>query len=417
MTVEVSDHRRRRRLRHATRVPSHRVLGAVLGIVAAVLGFGVVFAETSLSRINDSFSTQDISALLPETPAISASADADPVDEAQGKAQNILLLGSDSRLDENGQLSGDSVGGMRNDTTIILHISADRSRVEALSIPRDSRVQISDCKMLDGSTVKGWTGKFNIAFANGGRNGNIAEAAACVATTVYDLTGILVDHYAVVDFSGFVDMVNALDGVPMCIPNDVDAPKAHLKLTAGSHVLDGKTALAWARARTGTGLGDGTDLMRIERQQELLTNMTRKALGLNLLTDATKGTKFITALANSLTMDPTLGDSHYLLGLAWSLRNFDTDNLYFATVPWHYPGDGSGDVVWTEPDADNVFAALKADKSMKTVLEPDTSSTPKPSKTAKPSTSASPSASSSPSVSATPKRETQQEILADCTVG
>ncbi|WP_296666441.1 LCP family protein [Demequina sp.] len=408
MTVEVTDPRSRRRLRHATRVPSHRALAAILALLAAVAGFGLVFVETSLNRIDNSFTTQDISALLP-----SATPDATPTpeDDSAGKALNILLLGSDSRLgDANEELGKGDVGGMRNDTTIIMHISADRSRIEMISIPRDSRVRVSDCKMLDGSTVKGWTGKFNIAFANGGQNGNVAEAAACVATTLYDLTGVRVDHYAVIDFSGFVNMVDALDGVPMCIPNDVSSSKAHLDLEAGPQVLDGTTALAWARARTGSGLGDGSDLMRIERQQELLTNMARKALGLNLLTDATKGTEFITATAESLTMDPKLGDSHSLLGLAWSLRNFDTDNLYMTTVPWMYPSDGSGDVVWKEDEAAAMFALLKADEQIAPVEEP----TDGASATPEPSASTSPGTSSTPSVSPTPDRETEQEILDSC---
>ncbi|MDN4474917.1 LCP family protein [Demequina sp. SYSU T00192] len=424
MTVEVSDHRRRRRRRHATRVPRHRVLAAVLGVFAAVAGFGLVFVETSLNLADDGFTTQDISALLPSvTPSAepSATADADPEDLSAGKALNILLMGSDTREGEDNQeLGKGDVGGMRNDTTMIMHISADRERVELLSIPRDSRVAVSDCKMLDGSTVYGWTGKFNIAFSNGGQNGNIAEAAACVATTIYDLTGLLVDHYAVVDFSGFVDMVDALDGVPMCITQDVYSPKAHLELEAGAQVLDGTTALAWARARTGTGLGDGTDLMRIERQQELLTNMARKALGLNVLTDAKKGTKFINALAGSMTMDPELGDSRFLLGLAWSLRSFDTSNLYMATVPWQYAGDSSGDVLWTQPDAQEAFDALIADESLQSVLEPETEASTDDStssgSTSKSNDKKSSSASAAPSASPSPLRETEDEILADCVI-
>lgn len=413
MSVEVSDPRSRARLRHATRVPAHRALGAILAVLAAVAGFGLVFVETSLSRINDAFTTQDISALLPDpTPTASPT----PVDPSAGKPLTVLLLGSDSRLgDQNEELGKGDVTGMRNDTTIVMHISADRSRIEMVSIPRDSRVRISDCRMLDGSTVRGWTGKFNIAFSNGGKNGNVAEAAACVATTLYDLTGIRIDHYAVVDFAGFVGMVDALDGVPMCVPNDIRSPKAHLELEAGPQVLDGTTALAWARARTGTGLGDGSDLQRIDRQQELLTNMARKALGLNLLTDATKGTEFITATARSLTMDPEFGDSHYLLGLAWSLRNFDTKNLYMTTVPWRYPGDGSGDVVWIDDEAQAMFAAMKADEPI-APEEPVASPSPTASPSASALPSGSPAPSASPTVTPSPERETQAEILADCVV-
>lgn len=420
MTVEVTDPRKAHRLRHATRIPSHRVLGAALGVVAAVAGFGLVFVETSLDRLDDNFTTQAIDQLLPQTTPDATPTAVNPVDASAGEPLDILLMGSDSRTGENADLSHDSFEGMRNDTTIVMHISADRSRVEMVSIPRDSRVAISDCKMLDGSTVPGWTGKFNIAFSNGGQNGNVAEAAACVATTVYDLTGILVDHYAVVDFSGFVGMVDALGGVPMCITEDVDDSAANLHLEAGAQVLDGEEALGWARVRK--SLGDGTDLMRIERQQELLTNMARKALGLNILTDATKGTAFINALAKSLTMDPELGDSHYLLGLAWSLRNFDTSNLYMTTVPWHYAGDGSGDVLWTEPDATEMWEALRADESINPANAPQESPAPTLSATAEasatPSETAStePTTGAEPTVTPSPERETQADILAECVI-
>lgn len=402
-----------RRLRHATRVPGHRTLAALLSVVMGVTGFGFVFVQTSLSRADDGFNKVDISGLLP---SVTPTAEATPGDLSEGKALNILLLGSDSRDGgDNQELGGGVAPGMRNDTTIIMHISADRQRVEMISIPRDSRVRISDCKMLDGSTVKGWTGKFNIAFSNGGKNGNIGEATACVATTIYDLTGIAVDHYAVVDFNGFVGMVDALDGVPMCIPTAVKSKKAHLDLEAGAQVLDGTTALAWARARTGTGLGDGSDLGRIERQQELLTNMARKALGLNLLTDATKGTSFITAAAESITMDPEFGNSHYLLGLAWSLRNFNTSNLYMTTVPWMYPGDKSGDVVWKDEEAQAVFQAILNDESVREVIEgAQEEPTPSPSATTGATPSTQPSDSAAPSVTPSPERETEQEILASC---
>ena len=412
MTAEVTDPRRRNRLRHATRIPAHRALAVVLSVLAAVAGFGIVFVETSLNRINDSFTTQDISALLPKvTPT--ATGTPDPVDASAGKALNILLMGSDTRIGEDNQaLGGGEVEGMRNDTTIVMHISADRSRIEMVSIPRDSRVRISDCKMLDGSTVRGWTGKFNIAFSNGGKNGNVAEAAACVATTLYDLLGLQIDHYAVVDMEGFTQVVDALGGVPMCIPNDVSSKKADLDLKAGAQVLDGRTALAWARARTGEGLGDGSDLMRIDRQHELLTNIARKALGLNLLTDATKGTAFITAVAESLTLDPEFGDSHYLLGLAWSLRNFDTANLYMTTIPWEYPGDGSGDVVWKEDEAQEMFTAIMADQSIIPAPEPTATGTATPA----PSASAAPSSSTAPSVTPSPERETEQDILNSCVI-
>ncbi len=397
------------RARHGAQPYVHRMLRLTAAGLAAVLGFSAAFGLTYLYKIEHSFTTKDISTLLtlgtfPSAEPVSE----DPVDASAGKPVNILLIGSDVRNGENGNIGG-IVGGMRSDTTLLMHVSADRSRIDFLSFPRDSRVRVSDCKLFDGSTVRGWTAKFNVAFANGGKNGDASEAAACTMQTITDLTGINFDHYVVIDFIGFKRMIDSLGGVPMCIPNDVDSTKAQLHLKAGPQVLNGTKALAWSRARTGVGLGDGTDLMRIDRQHELINNLMRKAFGLNLLTDATAATQFVKSAAESATMDPALGSVGYLLGLAFSLRNIDTENINFATVPWRYPGDRSGDIVWTE-DSAITFAKIRKDKPL--VTPP-----PEPSVSASASPGVSGSATpTSPSASPSPKRETQKEILADCNV-
>lgn len=376
--------------------------------MAGAVGFAIVMGFTYVQQIQSRLDAgaKDISSLLVSTAEPTAStptptADEGPADPAAGRALNILLIGSDIRDGVNGDIGGRVTEGMRSDTTLVMHISADRTRVEFLSIPRDSRVRIADCKMFDGSTVRGWEAKFNTAFANGGQQGDPAEGAACTMKTITEITGLTFDHYAVVDFAGFRNMVDAVGGVPMCIEERVRSSKAHLSLKPGAQVLDGKTALAWARARTGTGLGDGTDLMRIDRQQELMNNLARKALGLNLLTDAGAATLLIKAAAESMSMDPELASVSYLLGLAYSLRSIDTDQIVFETVPWQYAGDKSGDVLWKESA---VWKFKRFAKDTPLADEPGSSASP------------SASASADPSASATPKRETQQEILDQCEV-
>ena len=170
-----------------------------------------------------------------------------------------------------GSYASDEVDGQRSDTTIVVHISADRSRVEMVSIPRDSLVDIPSCKRSDGSeSYPQYNAMFNSAFSIGGQTGEVSDAAACTQKTVESLTGVYVDDFVVVNMAGFVNMIDALGGVPMCIEEDIASPKAHLDLlTAGYHVLDGTTALGYARARTGTGL-NGSDTSRIGRQQELI---------------------------------------------------------------------------------------------------------------------------------------------------
>ena len=347
-----------------------------------------------------------------------------PTDFAGGQAINIALIGIDSREGDNSSVASDDVSGMRGDTTMVMHISADRSFIDVVSIPRDSRVRIADCEYYDGTSKPGWTGKFNEALSSGGRYGDRGEGAACVMKTITELTGVQFNgHFALVDFVGFEDMVDAIGGIPMCITQDMSSEKANLDLEAGAQVLDGEEALAFARARTGSGLGgDGTDLARIERQQELLTNMSRKVLGMNLLTNATDLNAFLRAALDSLTLDTELANPRNVVGLAYSLRSFDTANLNFYTVPWHYPEDGTSDVLWTEPDATEMWQALVDDVPIASLAEPAVTASPSP--TASGSASPSTPATASPEAPATaasdptasPVRESEQDILDSCEI-
>ena len=359
MKHRASERAIRFRARHGSRLPRRTASQLSFMSVAAVVGFGLVFAQTTVTQIENSFNVRDITDIAPVAePEVTP----DPNDPLAGQDINILLIGSDVRDGENKSIGG-YVGGMRGDATVIMHISADRSRIEMLSIPRDLRVRIPDCELFDGTVVRGWTGKFNIAFANGGREGDPAEGAACAMRTVTELTGVNFDHYAVMDFAGFRDMIDSLDGVPMCVAQDINSPKAKLTLEAGPQVLDGTTALAYARARTGTGLGDGSDPSRIGRQQELMENTMRKALGMNLLTDTSKLTQFVRSVAEALTLDPQLGSVAYVSGLGFSLQNLNPDNIVFATVPWGSAGDGSGDIV-ARPGTQDLYDALATDTPM-----------------------------------------------------
>lgn len=333
--------------------------------LAAVLGFVLVYAQTLSHQIDGAFDARSVDDLVTNRPI-------KPTDDDTRDALNILLMGSDRRDGDNADIGG-YFAGMRNDTTIIMHISADRSRVELVSIPRDTQVVISDCTLFDGTVVKGWKGDFNIAFANGGSHGNAAAAAACVINTVEDLTGIYIDHYAVIDFSGFVTMVDALGGVPMCIPQAITSTTAKLHLEAGPQILDGETALAYARLRTAqTGGVSGSDLQRISRQQLLLSQMAQTALSKNLLTDVGDLTRFIRAGAESMTMDPTLASASYLVGLAYSLRGIERDQIVFATVPWAYTDDRNNVVLL--PKAEQTWEQLRTDTALTAVAEGDDSS-------------------------------------------
>jgi len=345
---------------HARRHASSRWLGWGASAIAGVLGFTLVYGNTILAQVNSAFHPRDISGLVTTSPipGDSPAGDNTPV--------NILLLGSDARTGVNGEIGGFVTGGMRNDTTIVMHISADRTRVEMVSIPRDAQVTIPQCKLSDGTIVNGREGDFNISFSNGGQQGDPAEAAACVINTVQKLTGIGIDHYAVVDFAGFIHMVDALGGVPICVPERIVSKKAKLNLYAGPQILTGKQALAFARLRTAeVGQVSGSDLQRINRQHELLHQVALTALSKNYLTDIDELTQFLRSAASSLTMDPQLADTKYLLSLAFSLRKIDPNHITFTTTPWKLTPD-SLDVILL-PEGEQMWEDMRNDLPLSTV--------------------------------------------------
>ena len=330
-------------------------------VTLAVVSFGVTGAATAYVRLENNIETWDVSALTGSAPNPENREPVDPTDPHAGQALNYLIMGSDVRDGENAAIGGE-VEGMRSDTTIIMHISATRDRVELVSIPRDSHVQIPNCLFHDGTSSRPQEARFNAAFATGAKNDDVGEAAACTIRTVQTLTGITIDGWVVVDFTGFRNMVDALGGVSMCLPEDMSSDLANLYITGSPEfqTLDGSTALAFARARTGRGLGNGSDIMRIERQQQLIGSMAKDVLSRNILTDSTALYRFLNATTKSLKADPDTGNITNLMGLAYSLQNVPSGNIVFMTVPHAtYPADRN-QVVWTS-DASKIWAALIAD--------------------------------------------------------
>lgn len=335
-----------------------RAVGLVL---TGVLAFVATGAGAVLYKMQNNIDNVDVSALLDGVDGLPSAPTKDPEDPKAGLPVNILLMGSDDRSGENAAIGGEA-GGVRSDTTIVMHISADRTRVELVSIPRDSLVDIPSCPMTDESTTKPQKdAMFNSAFALGwDTGGDIASAATCSMVTVMSLTDVYLDGFVVVDFAGFQDMINAIGGVPMCIPEDIVAPEANLNLAAGDQTLNGEQALGLARARKGTGL-NGSDLTRISRQQELLGATAQSVLDKNVLTDASGLLKFLNAATSSLTASEEFSSLQKLTGLAMSLRGIDATKITFLTIPVAEAPTDKNRVVWTT-EADEVWANIAADR-------------------------------------------------------
>jgi len=269
-------------------------------------------------------------------------------------------MGSDTRAGVNASIGGND-SGQRSDTAIVVHISADRSRVELVSIPRDSLVKIPVCQATNGKSSRASSSAmFNSAFATGwDMGGDMASAAACAIKTVQQNTGVAIDHFAVVDFAGFQAMVNAIGGVPMCIPHALHDTYSGLNLPAGQQVLNGQQALELARARHGN-VGDGGDLDRIGNQQRLIQAMVNEVLSKKVLTNVPNLVSFLSAATSSLTTDSGL-QLQNLTGLAYNLRNINRDNVVFMTIPTGPAPSDPNRLVWTSA-ATAIWANMAADK-------------------------------------------------------
>lgn len=273
-------------------------------------------------------------------------------------AKNILLIGSDTRSGAgNGKYGRDDGGSQRSDTTILLHLAADRQSATAVSIPRDLMVEIPSCLTKDGRRSNKQSAQFNWAFQFGG--------AACSIRTVETLTGVRVDHHMVIDFSGFKDMVDAVDGVEVCLKKPVDDVDAHLKLPAGKQTLDGEEALGFVRARK--TIGDGSDTERMERQQQFLGSLVKKVQSNGVLLNPTRLYPVLDAATKSLTTDPGLNTLRDLYDLARGLRNVPTEKVQFLTVPRQpYVNDPNRDEL-VQPDAGRLFTQLRKDEPVSVV--------------------------------------------------
>lgn len=272
-------------------------------------------------------------------------------------AQNILLIGSDSRAGENSEYGRDDGGSQRSDTTILLHLAADRKSATAVSLPRDLMAEIPSCRTGDDKETRKRFAQFNSAFELGG--------TACTIRTVERMTGIRIDHHMVVDFNGFKEMVDAVDGVEICLPKPIDDKDAHLDLPAGRQTLNGEEALGYVRARK--TLGDGSDTERMERQQQFLGALVNKMQSNGVLLNPTRLYPVLDAATKSLTTDPGLDSLRDLYDLVRSMRDVPTEQVQFLTVPRQpYRLDRNRDEL-VEPDAGELFKQLREDKPVAVV--------------------------------------------------
>jgi len=347
-------------------------------VLALVTGLGTVYFVRHLNGNIEGISLDELGDDRPEK-----------VYKGNGEPLNILVMGDDTREGEGNAIDGESGGG-GSDTTILVHISADRSRAYAVSIPRDSIVDRPECN--DGESSAATDVMWNAAYTEGG--------PVCTLAQLEANADVFVDHFVVVDFNGFGDMVDAVDGVPVCVPEDL-VDRAHgIFVPAGDpSVLTGDQALDYVRARSVGELEQQNDISRIRRQQTFIAALVREVKSAGTLTRPDKVINFLDAATDSLTTDDELDSVTRMGRIAMQLQSVGLDKIKFVTLPTEYfPSDSEfrGRVKWT-PEADQIWKLINEDKEIPARLLSGNAVTAEPPKTSAEAQSPSPSPSESPS--------------------
>jgi LCP family protein required for cell wall assembly len=331
------------------RRPSRRTLLGAVAIVAMVAVVSTSLAAYAKYRgVVGSIHRENVTAaMLGKRPPYTA-------------GLNILIIGSDSRQGL-GRKFGSDVLGARSDTSMLLHIAPGHTRADIISFPRDSMVPVLACANDQQghpgqSAQPGEVERLNATFSAGG--------APCLWKTLEQETGIRIQHFVEVNFAGFQSIVNDVGGVPVCLPFAINNPQARLHLAAGKRVVNGAQALAFVRLRE--NIGEGSDTQRIQRQQYFLAAVMQKLKATNLLSQPSRIFNVVRDVAKSLTTDSAL-DLSTMLRIADSMKSLSSSSVQLVTVPVvPYAGDPAAELSWEQPQSDQMFRAIEADRELPT---------------------------------------------------
>ncbi|MFD4791796.1 LCP family protein [Streptomyces sp. NPDC058459] len=274
--------------------------------------------------------------------------------KADNGSQNILVLGSDSRSGANRELGGGAAdSGARSDTAMIVHLYEGHKKASVVSVPRDTLIDRPACADTRGRTYPAARNvMFNSAYATGG--------APCAVRTVESLTGIRMDHYLEVDFSGFERLVDDLGGVRVTTTRAIKDQDSHLDLAAGTHTLDGRQALGLVRTRH--GVGDGSDLGRIQLQQAFVKALIAQTEQVGVLSSPKKLYDLADTATRTVTTDSDLGSVNSLADFAGGLKGIGAAGTHMVTMPVRYDPADPNRVLPERAKAQRIWTALRNDR-------------------------------------------------------
>ncbi|WP_181765440.1 LCP family protein [Streptomyces albidus (ex Kaewkla and Franco 2022)] len=324
---------RRRRILKAT---------AWAGAAAVILGgSGLGFAYF---KLNGNISGVDINAKLGK----------DRPDDAPNGSMDILVLGSDTRSGDNAKY-GKGQAGARSDTAMIVHVNKKHDKASVVSIPRDTIVERPSCIKDDGGgTAPAQKAMFNSAYETGG--------PACAVKTVESMSGVRMDHYVEVDFSGFKKLIDTLGGVEVTTKKPIKDQDSHLDLDKGTHKLGGEQALGLVRTRH--AVGDGSDLGRIQLQQAFVKALMDQVNSVGLFSSPKKLYNLADSATSAVTTDSELDSVSDLVGLAKMVKGIKSDDIQMSTLPVTYDPADPNRVVPMESKAQKMWSAIKKDAAI-----------------------------------------------------
>ncbi len=352
---------RPRRVRARTRQQAVRrnatVTGRILVSVACVMALvGTGFVWGYLNSKNGNW--RNIIAVNPDDTNIRNK-------NAQYGDENYLIVGTDTRNGQNGDVGAGTsadVEGARSDTVILVNIPADRSRVVAVSFPRDLQVDRPECRQWDndkdsyGAALDAETQvKLNSVYALGGPQ--------CLVRVITEMSGLNINHFIAMDFEGFEKVVNAVGGVEVCSTQPIyDYELGQILRKPGKQKLTGRRALNYVRARMVSTEGNG-DYGRIKRQQLFMSSLLRSSLSSNVLTNPTKLNSIVNTFINYSVVDNVNTDS--LLKLAESMQGIEAGRVTFITLPTSGTAtDGSNNELPNTDAINRIFNAIIDDRPL-----------------------------------------------------
>lgn len=313
------------------------VIGLLLLVLVLILAGGVYFLTEKYAGQVDRL--PGVFAKIPEQQRPDK-----PTSGAAEDAVTFLVAGVDTHSDVNttgAGASGSTTG--RSDALMLVHVTGDRERINVVSIPRDTWVSVPGHGHA----------KINAAYAYGG--------PTLAVRTVENLTGVRIDHFAVIDFAGFEDLTDALGGVTVTIPEDSYDKARHHRWRAGRQQLSGSDALDYVGQRYGLPRGD---ISRTHRQQQFLRALARKLLDAQTLTHPLELANVVGAITDTATVDDGLSNGE-MRRLAFSVRGIRGGDMSFMTAPVSGLGREAGgqSVVYLDTgQAKRVWDALERDR-------------------------------------------------------